>query len=99
MRDRPTTTRYKKQQNVALKTYAAKRVQGHIENVLNFAIVHKYRVTSNPARWREHLDMLLANPSRVKTIRHHPAMLYEEILAYMTELSLNGSVLALALRL
>lgn len=81
------------------KTETAKRVQGRIENVLDFAAAHKYRDASNPARWRGHLDMLLPKPSRVKTIRHHPAMPYDEVPAFMDELSANKSVSALALRL
>ncbi len=81
------------------KTETAKRVQGRIENILDFAAAHKYRDTSNPARWRGHLDMLLPKPSRVKTIRHHPAMPYEHVPAFMAELSSNKSVSALALRL
>jgi len=81
------------------KTETAKRVQGRIENVLDFAAAHKYRDASNPARWRGHLDMLLPKPSRVKTIRHHPAMPYDEVPAFMIELTTNKSVSALALRL
>jgi len=81
------------------KTETAKRVQGRIENILDFAAAHKYRDMSNPARWRGHLDMLLPKPSRVRTIRHHPAMPYEEVPAFMAELSTHKSVSALALRL
>ncbi len=81
------------------KTETAKRVQGRIENVLDFAAAHKYRDASNPARWRGHLDMLLPKPSRVKTIRHHPAMPYDEVPDFMSELSANKSVSAVALRL
>jgi len=80
------------------KTETAKRVQGRIENVLDFAAAHKYRDTANPARWRGHLDMLLPKPSRVKTVKHHPAMPYADVPAFMNELSENGSVSALALR-
>ncbi len=80
------------------KTETAKRVQGRIENILDFAAAHKYRDAINPARWRGHLDMLLPKPSRVKTVKHHPAMPYTEVSSFMTELSENGSVSALALR-
>ena len=80
------------------KTETAKRVQGRIENVLDFAAAHKYRDRLNPARWRGNLDMLLPKPSRVKTVTHHPAMPYTEVPAFMEELSENGSVSALALR-
>jgi integrase len=81
------------------KTETAKRVQGRIENVLDFAAAHKYRDTMNPARWRGHLDMLLPKPSRVKTVKHHPAMPYTDVSVFMGELSNNGSLSAMALRL
>lgn len=81
------------------KTETAKRVQSRIENILDFAGAHKYRDTSNPARWRGHLDMMLPKPSNVKTVTHHPAMPYTDVPAFMSELSNNGSVSALALRL
>jgi len=80
------------------KTETAKRVQGRIENVLDLAAAHKYRDALNPARWRGHLDMLLPKPSKVKTVKHHPAMPYTEVPSFMAELSENGSVSALALR-
>jgi len=81
------------------KTETAKRVQGRIENILDYAAAHKYRDPLNPARWRGHLDKLLPKPSRVKKVTHHPAMPYTEVPAFMAELSGNGSVSALALRL
>jgi len=80
------------------KTETAKRLQGRIENVLDFATAHKYRDAENPARWRGHLDMLLPKPSRVTTVKHHPAMPYSDVPAFMSELSKNSSVSALALQ-
>ncbi len=80
------------------KTETAKRVQGRIENILDYAAAHKYRDPLNPARWRGHLDKLLPKPSRVKKVTHHPAMPYTEVPAFMTELATNDSVSALALR-
>lgn len=73
------------------KTETAKRVQGRIENVLDYAAAHKYRDEANPARWRGHLDKLLAKPSRVKRVSHHPAMPYDEVAAFMAELSQRPS--------
>ncbi|HIN93525.1 MAG TPA: DUF4102 domain-containing protein, partial [Alphaproteobacteria bacterium] len=55
------------------KTETEKRVQGRIENILDYAAAHKYRDPINPARWRGHLDKLLPKPSRVKKVTHHPA--------------------------
>ncbi len=80
------------------KTETAKRVQGRIENILDFAAAHQYRDPLNPARWRGHLDKLLPKPSRVKKVTHFPAMPYPEVPTFTNELSRNGSVSALALR-
>ncbi|MCG8093096.1 MAG: tyrosine-type recombinase/integrase [Candidatus Thiodiazotropha endolucinida] len=80
------------------KTETAKRLQGRIENILDFAAAHKYRDHLNPARWRGHLDKLLAKPSRVKKVYHHPAMPYSEVPGFMMELAANGSTSALALQ-
>lgn len=80
------------------KTETAKRVQGRVENILDYAAAHKYRDSLNPARWRGHLDKLLPRPTRVKTVSHHPAMPHTEVPAFMAELSSYSSVSALALR-
>jgi integrase len=81
------------------KTETAKRVQGRVENILDFASAHKYRDPSNPARWRGHLDKLLAKPARIKSVRHHPAMPYEELPVFFRELSSNESTSSKALQL
>ena len=80
------------------KTETAKRVQGRVENILDYAAAHKYRDPLNPARWRGHLDKLLPKPARVKQVTHHPAMPHTEVPTFMAELSDNSSVSALALR-
>ncbi|MEJ1406725.1 MAG: integrase arm-type DNA-binding domain-containing protein [Candidatus Sedimenticola sp. (ex Thyasira tokunagai)] len=81
------------------KTETAKRTQGRVENILDYAAAHKYCDPMNPARWRGHLDKLLPKPSRVKKTTHHPAMPYTEVPAFMAELSQNGCVSAYALQL
>ena len=80
------------------KTETAKRVQGRIENILDFASAHKYCDPLNPARWRGHLDKLLPKPSRVKTVVHHPAMPYTDLPDFMQELSVKNSISASALQ-
>jgi integrase len=68
------------------KTETAKRVQGRIENILDWATVSKFRHGDNPARWRGHLDKLLAKPGKVQTIEHHPALPMDDLGAFMVEL-------------
>lgn len=85
------------------RTETAKRVQGRIESILDYASAMKWRDQSNPARWRGHLDKLLPSAVKVKkqqnggTARHHPAMSYTEVPAFVAELQQRGSVSALAL--
>lgn len=78
-------------------TETAKRVQGRMESILDFAAAHKWRDQANPARWRGHLDKLLPRPSRVKAVVHHPAMPYVELPVFVAELRANGSMSARAL--
>lgn len=80
------------------KTETAKRVQGRLENVLDFAAAHKWRDQTNPARWRGHLDKILPKPTRVRAVTHHPAMPYTELPTFMQELTAKEGVSALALR-
>lgn len=81
------------------KTETAKRVQGRIENVLDFASAHKYRDEANPARWRGHLDKLLPKPSKVQKVAHHPAMPYEQVAAFMGAMQDYKSMSSKALQL
>lgn len=80
------------------KTETAKRIQGRIENILDYAAAHKYREPTNPARWRGHLDKLLPKPSRVKKVAHHPAMPYEVLPEFMRDLEKNQSISSKALQ-
>ena len=67
----------------ATKTETATRVRQRIEAVLDWATVRKLRVGDNPARWRGHLDKLLAKPEKLKRVRHRPALPFSEIGSYM----------------
>lgn len=65
------------------KTETASRVRGRIESVLDRATALKHRTGDNPARWRGHLDNLLAKPSRVAKTEHHAALPYAQIGEFM----------------
>ena len=79
------------------KTETAKRVQGRLENILDWATARGYRTGDNPARWRGHLAKILPRPSRVKRVAHHPAMPYSELPAFMAELRDHDGTAARAL--
>ena len=68
------------------KTETATRVRGRIEQILSWAIAMKHRNGPNPAIWRGNLEMLMAAPSRIRTVEHHPAMDYEQIPEFMQQL-------------
>jgi integrase len=68
------------------KTETAKRVRGRLERVLDWAAARDLRSGPNPARWRGHLDKLLANPSKVRRVMHHRALPVDEMPAFMRAL-------------
>lgn len=61
------------------KTETASRVRNRVELVLSYAKAKGFRAGENPAAWRGHLDALLPKPSKVKTVRHHPALPFERV--------------------
>ncbi|WP_372374166.1 tyrosine-type recombinase/integrase [Vreelandella venusta] len=81
------------------KNETAKRVQGRVENILDYAAAHGYRDPVNPARWRGHLDKLLAKPSRIQKVNHHPAMPYDEVADFMATVTGYNSMSSKALQL
>jgi len=81
----------------ATKTETASRLRGRIESVLDWAKVRGYRHGDNPARWRGHLDKLLPRPSQVARVKHHAALPYTEVGAFMTTLQSDPGVAARAL--
>lgn len=78
------------------KAETASRLRGRIERVLDAAKVKGLRSGENPARGRGHLDLLL--PKRNKSaVRHHPALPFAQIAAFMTDLRQRPAVAARAL--
>lgn len=76
------------------KTVTATRLRNRIENVLDWAAVRGYRSADNPARWKGHLNKLLANPEKIYTRRNHEALAHEKIPAFMKELHEKEAVSA-----
>jgi integrase len=79
------------------KTETASRVRGRVETVLDWATARKYRSGDNPARWRGHLDHLLPKKTKVRKVRHQPAMPYRDVPAFMGRLRSQTSISARAL--
>lgn len=79
------------------KTETAKRVRGRIESVLDWATVRGYRSGENPARWRGHLDKMLAKPSKVTRVQHHKAMDIDALPGFIANLQQKPGLGARAL--
>ncbi|AUQ57428.1 putative phage integrase, catalytic core [Phaeobacter inhibens] len=79
------------------KPETANRVRQRIEAVLDYASALGIRTGDNPARWRGHLDHLLPKPTKVKAVKHHPALPHAEIAEFMEDLSRRAGVAARAL--
>jgi integrase len=81
----------------AKKPETANRVRGRIETILDWATVRGYRQGENPARWRGHLDKLLPSRSKVRKTKHHSALPYAELPAFLTSLREQEGIAARAL--
>src|SRR5262249_47698110 len=81
----------------ATKPETASRLRGRIEAVLDWAKARDFRAGENPARWRGHLDKLLPARSKVRRVKHHPALPYSELPAFMADLRRRDGISARAL--
>lgn len=79
------------------KTETASRLRGRIESVLDWATVRGFREGDNPARWRGHLDKVLAKPGKVAKVEHHDALPIDEMGAFIVELRKQAGIAARAL--
>ena len=80
-----------------IKTETASRVRGRIEKVLDWAAARKLREGENPARWRGHLENLLAKRSKLAKVKHHAALPIDALPGFMERLRGMDSVSARAL--
>jgi len=72
------------------------RVRQRIERALNAAKAQGMREGENPARWRGHLDTMLAKRHKLQR-GHHKAMPYADVPAFMSELRTREAPAARAL--
>lgn len=68
------------------KTETATRLRGRIEQVLDWSSARGFRDGLNPARWRGHLDKLLARPSRIARVEHRAALPVADVGSFMARL-------------
>ena len=68
------------------KPETASRIRGRIERVLDAAKARGQREGENPAAWRGNLDAALPKRSKIQNVRHHPALDYNDLPGFMSEL-------------
>ncbi len=78
------------------KTETASRVRGRIESVLGWATTSGYRTGENPARWKGHLQNLLATISKASRTKNHPSLPWQCIGPFMSALRARDGVSARA---
>src|SRR5262245_34062080 len=76
---------------------SASRIRGLIEKVLGFAKVKGWRAGENPAAWKGNLEHALPPVGKLREVRHHPALDYREIPAFIAESQAQSGVAARAL--
>ncbi len=76
------------------KNETAGRLRGRIEVILDWATAHGYREGLNPSRWKGHLDKLLAKPSKIRTVKHHKALPFRDVTAFLNNLNRQEGVSA-----
>lgn len=79
-----------------VKNETATRVRGRIESILGWATTSGYRSGDNPARWRGHLENLLASISRTQRVKNHPSLEWRRMGAFVHDLRSREGVAARA---
>ncbi|PTU32241.1 tyrosine-type recombinase/integrase [Stenotrophobium rhamnosiphilum] len=79
------------------KTETASRLRGRIEVILDWAAFRGFREGENPARWKGHLQHELPARAKVRKVEHHPALPYNELGHFMSDLRQREGVSARAL--
>ena len=79
------------------KTETATRVRGRIESVLGWAATSGYRTGENPARWKGHLENLLATINKASRTKNHPSLPWQHVSAFVQALRSRPGMAAQAL--
>jgi integrase len=81
------------------KTETAERVRRRIAAVLDYAEASKLRIGPNPARWKANFEHLLPAKSKVKKLRHHAALGFDLVPAFVANLRARKDIGAAALEI
>lgn len=64
----------------------AQDLRARLESLLSYGIAAGWRDGPNPAAWKDNLQPLLARPDAVHTPRHHPALPWPRVPAFLLSL-------------
>lgn len=78
------------------KNETATRLRGRIESILGWATTSGFRSGDNPARWKGHLENLLASISKASRTKNHPSLAWQRIGAFMQSLRQRQGIAARA---
>ncbi len=78
------------------KHETATRLRGRIESILGWAATSGFRSGDNPARWKGHLENLLASISKTSRIKNHPSLPWQRIGSFMKTLREREGIAARA---
>jgi integrase len=79
------------------KPETASRVRGRIEAVLDAATVRGLRQGSNPAQWKGNLAHILPARAKVRKVKHHAALHFDEMPEFLASLRGREGMAARAL--
>jgi integrase len=68
------------------KTETATRLRQRLEAIIAWATVSGYRAGENPARWSGNLEHVLPKAAKVKKVKHHAALPWVDVGAFMADL-------------
>jgi integrase len=79
------------------RTETAWRIRGRMEMVINWSKFRGYCTGENAARWKGHLELQLARPGQIRSVRHHPALPYRDVPEFLKKLRKHRGMAAIAL--
>lgn len=74
------------------KTETASRLRGRIESVLGWATTSGFRTGENPARWKGHLENLLATIGKASRTKNHPSLPWQRVGEFMLALKARPGI-------
>lgn len=80
-------------------TETGKRLRARIENILDWCKIQGFREGDNPAAWKGNLDKALPAPNKVRRVKHHAALDWNQCPAFFGGLSNRRGVSIDALKL